>query len=102
MPQDFNTEGQINAIEYALDMPVDIYVPGHGISGKGEIPQAALCFLKILYSSVKHLYEEGLQDYEMHDQVAQALSEFSAWYNFDQLGRVISFVLLHVEAAEFQ
>jgi len=58
--------------------------------------------LKILYSSVKRLYEEGLQDYEMHDQVAQALSEFSAWYNFDQLGRMISFVLLQVEAAEFQ
>ena len=102
VPQDFNAQGQISAIEYALEMPVDIYVPGHGTSGKGEIPRAALRFLKILYGSVKLLYEEGLQDYEMRDQVAEALSEFSGWYNFDQLGRMISFVILQVEAAEFQ
>jgi glyoxylase-like metal-dependent hydrolase (beta-lactamase superfamily II) len=102
VPQDFNARGQIEAIEYTLKLPVDIYVPGHGISGGDEIPQSALLFLKILYDSVKRYYDQGLQDFEMRNQVAQDLSDFQDWYNFDQLGRLISIVYQQVELADFQ
>jgi glyoxylase-like metal-dependent hydrolase (beta-lactamase superfamily II) len=101
-PQDFSAAGQIRAVEYALEMPVDIYVPGHGPAGGREIPEATKRFLEILYQSVQRHYDEGLADFEMRDQVADELSEFSDWSGFDQIGRLISYVYQQVEAAEFE
>jgi glyoxylase-like metal-dependent hydrolase (beta-lactamase superfamily II) len=101
-PQDFSAKGQIRAVEYALELPVDIYVPGHGPSGGREIPEATKRFLDILYQSVQRYYDEGLADFEMRDQVVSELAEFSDWSGFDQIGRLISFVYQQVEAAEFE
>jgi glyoxylase-like metal-dependent hydrolase (beta-lactamase superfamily II) len=101
-PQDFSATGQIEAVEYALELPVDIYVPGHGPTGGREIPEATKRFLEILYQSVQRHYDEGLADFEMRDQVVAELSEFSDWSGFDQIGRLISFVYQQVEAAEFE
>lgn len=102
VPQDFDILGQIKAINYALQLPVDIFVPGHGVTGGREIPEAALQFLEILYSSVKRYYESGLQDFEMRDYVAKDLAKFSNWYGYDQIGRLISFVYQQVEKKDFQ
>ena len=101
-PQDFSATGQIEAVEYALELPVDIYVPGHGPTGGREIPEATKRFLEILYQSVQRYYDEGLADFEMRDKVADELSEFSDWSGFDQIGRLISYVYQQVEAAEFE
>ena len=101
-PQDFRATGQIEAVEYALELPVDIYVPGHGPTGGREIPEATKRFLEILYQSVQRYYDEGLADFEMRDKVADELSEFSDWSGFDQIGRLISYVYQQVEAAEFE
>lgn len=102
VPQDFDAKGQIKAIKYILALPVDIYVPGHGETGGREIPEAALRFLQILYDSVKRHYEAGLADYQMKDKVVADLSEFSGWFNFDQVGKMISFVFQQVEKSAFQ
>ena len=102
VPQDFNAKGQIEAIRYALELPVDTFVPGHGVMGGREIPQAALRFLEILYGSVKRHYDAGLKDFEMKDRVVNDLAEFANWFGFDQIGRLISFVYLQVEEADFQ
>lgn len=101
-PQDFSATGQISAVEFALELPVDIYVPGHGPTGGREIPEATKRFLEILYQSVQRYYDEGLADFEMRDQVVEDLSEFSDWSGFDQIGRLISYVYQQVEAAEFE
>ena len=101
VPRDFNAKGQIEAIEYALELPVDTFVPGHGVTGNREIALDALRFLRILYSSVKKHYEAGMLDYEMRDLVATNLKEFREWFNFKELGRMISFVYLQVEADAF-
>lgn len=101
VPRDFDARGQIKAIKYILTLPVDVFVPGHGETGGREIPEAALKFLQLLYESVERHYEAGLQDYEMKEQVSADLSEFSDWFNFDQLGRMISFVYQQVESAKF-
>jgi glyoxylase-like metal-dependent hydrolase (beta-lactamase superfamily II) len=100
--QDFNAKGQIEAIRYALELPVDTFVPGHGVTGGREIPQAALRFLEILYDSVKRHYDAGLKDFEMKNKVVNDLAEFSNWFGFDEIGRLISFVYLQVEDADFQ
>lgn len=102
VPQDFDALGQIEAIRYALALPVDTYVPGHGATGGRDKPQAALRFLETLYGSVKRHYEAGLSDYQMKEKVAADMSEFADWFNFDQLGRLISFVYLQVENASFR
>lgn len=102
VPQDFDAKGQIAAIEYALKLPVDIFVPGHGPTGDNQIPEAALRFLQVLYDSVKRNYDAGLQAHEMKDKVAADMSEFSSWANFDQLGKLISYTYLQVEKADFK
>ena len=102
VPQDFDAKGQIEAIKYILNLPVDIYVPGHGETGGKEIPEAAMAFLQTLYDSVERNYEAGLQDYEMKQQVSADLSAYSEWFNFNELGRMISFVYQQIEAADFQ
>lgn len=102
MPQDFSAQGQIEAIRYALGLPVDVYVPGHGATGGREVPERNLRFLEELYASVKRHYDEGLKDYEMKEKVVADLAEFSDWEDFDRIGAVISFVYLQVEEADFQ
>lgn len=100
-PQDFSAKGQIEALNDVLAMPVETYVPGHGPVGGREIPEATRRFLEVLYASVQNYYDEGLEDFEMRDKVAEDMSEFSEWSGFDQIGRLISFVYQQIEAAEF-
>ncbi len=102
IPEDFSAKGQIEAIRYALELPVDTFVPGHGATGGREIPQAVLRFLEALYASVKRHYDAGLKDYEMKDKVLNDLAEFSDWNGFDLMGKMISVVYLQVEEADFQ
>ena len=101
VPQDFNAKGQIEAIRYALELPVDIYVPGHGATGGKEIPEASLLFLETLYASVKKYYDEGLQDFEMKNKIIADMASYSDWFNFEELGRLISFVYLQIEEEDF-
>jgi glyoxylase-like metal-dependent hydrolase (beta-lactamase superfamily II) len=102
-PEDFSAKGQIAALEYALKLPVDTYVPGHGPTGGREIPEATKRFLEVLYESVQTYYDEGLADFEMRDKVVADLKEeFSGWSGYDGIGRLISFVYQQIEAAEFE
>jgi glyoxylase-like metal-dependent hydrolase (beta-lactamase superfamily II) len=100
-PEDFSAKGQIKAIEYALSLPIDVYVPGHGPTGGREIPEATKRFIEVLYASVENYYDEGLSDFEMRDKVVADLKEFSDWSGYEGIGRLISFVYQQVEAAEF-
>jgi glyoxylase-like metal-dependent hydrolase (beta-lactamase superfamily II) len=101
-PEDFSAKGQIKAIEYALSLPIDVYVPGHGPAGGREIPEATKQFLEVLYASVENYYDEGLSDFEMRDKVVADLKEFSDWSGYEGIGRLISFVYQQVEASEFE
>ena len=101
-PEDFSAKGQIADLEYALKLPVDTYVPGHGPTGGREIPEATKRFLEVFYESVQTYYDEGLADFEMRDKVVADLKEFSDWSGYDGIGRLISFVYQQIEAAEFE
>ena len=101
-PQDLDLNGQIAALEYVLALPVDTVVPGHGITAGRVIANTPLRFFNTLHDSVKRYYEAGMQDYEMRDKVAADLAEYSKWHGFGELGRLISFVYLKVEEADFQ
>ena len=101
-PEDFSAKGQIKAVEYALSLPIDVYVPGHGPTGGREIPEATKRFLQVLYASLQTYYDEGLSDFEMRDKVVADLKEFNDWSGYEGIGRLISFVYQQVEAAEFE
>ena len=101
VPKDFNAKGQIAAIKKILKLPVDVYVPGHGKPGGREVPMAALRFLETLYASVRKYYRAGLMDFQMKPKVIADLHEFQDWFNFGEIGRMISFVYQQVELEEF-
>lgn len=100
-PADSDIRGQIDAVEFVLSTDNRWFIPGHGLSGGREVAQQQLQFLQDLYASVKRHYEDGLADYEMLEPVRQDLAEYSDWYNFDELGRVLSNVYLKVEEEAF-
>ena len=100
-PEDFSAKGQLKAIDHALSLPIDIYIPGHGPTGGREIPETTKRFLSTLYASIQRYYDEGLQDFEMKDKVVADLAEFSTWSGMDGIGRMINFVYRQIEADEF-
>lgn len=101
VPQDANFKGTINAINLMLNAPVDLYIPGHGLSGGNEVPKRSLRFLEKLIESVTRYYNQGMSDFEMKDKVINDLSEFKGWHNFKEMGRVISYVYQEVENDNF-
>ena len=79
------------------------YVPGHGPSGDKKIIESFRNYVVTLYDLVTELYEEGLSDFEMKDQVVAKLSEYQQWPGFeDEIGRHISLAILEAEKASFE
>ena len=101
VPQDASYKGSIAAIKTMLQGPATTFIPGHGRTGGREVPEAALRFLEKLRASVSKYYKQGLADYEMKDAVIKELDEYRDWYNFNELGRVITFVYQEVEKENF-
>ena len=100
-PQDGDIKGQIKAIQFAIETGNEVYIPGHGKSGGGEVPEKALAFMETLYQSVAKYYQEGLSDFEMKEQVVNDLSGYKDWSGFDTIGRTISQTFLLVEQESF-
>ncbi len=94
--------GNIAVTEYALQLPVNIVVPGHGPTGGKEVLKAYHQYLSILYEGVKQLTEEGLEDFEMKQVFEQKLANFKDWPGFeDELGRHISLAVIEAESEDF-
>jgi len=101
VPHDAYYKGQIKAIQSILRLPLQVYIPGHGITGGRKLPESSLAFLGILYASVEKYFNNGLNDFEMKDQVIADLKEYRDWNNFEEIGRVISHVYLEIEQTSF-
>ncbi len=93
----------IAACDYAIDLGLKHYVPGHGPSGDVNIVKAQKDYLDILYAETGKYYEDGLSDFEMKDQIVARLTDFHDWNGFDeQVGKHISLAILEIERAAFQ
>jgi glyoxylase-like metal-dependent hydrolase (beta-lactamase superfamily II) len=101
VPQDASFKGTIHAIKTMLKGKSTLYIPGHGRSGGREVPEASLRFLKTLTESVERYYKQGLSDFEMKKHVIKDLSEFHDWNNFNEIGKVISYIYQEVEQDNF-
>jgi len=101
VPQDASFKGSITAIKTMLKGPATLFIPGHGRSGGREVPEASLLFLETLVSSVTKYYQQGLADYEMKEMIVRELDNYKSWNNFNELGRVISYVYQEIERDNF-
>ncbi len=93
----------IKALDRAISLKKQFYVPGHGPSGDVKLVQLQREYYNTLYTSVEKYYEEGLEDFEMKPKIEAALNKFKSWSGFeDELGKHISLAKLEVEKAEFE
>ena len=100
-PEDSDIKGQIKAVKFVLQTDNAIFIPGHGAAGDKEMVNRQLVFLQDLLTSVENHYEQGLSEYEMKEKVILDLSAYKDWFNFSEIGRVISYVYLKVEEDSF-
>ena len=97
-----NIQGNIEACTKSAASGTSVFVPGHGRSGDSAMVKQFCDYLTILYTTVKQYYDDGLSDFEMKPQVAEALKAYAAWSGFDQqLGKHISLAYLQIEEADF-
>ena len=95
--------GSIAACDHALSLNLKHYVPGHGPSGGPEVIESFRTYTKTLYDSAAEMYEEGMADFEMKDEISNKLEPFHAWSGYDEfLGRTISLAIIEAEKASFE
>jgi len=95
-------KGNISALDLALTLKAEIYVPGHGPTGGPEVPEAYRDYLAVLRAEVAKQLDEGLSDFEMKPMVVEALAAYRGWVDFDKLvGKHISQAYLEVEEELF-
>ncbi len=94
--------GNIEVLEYAIDLNLEHYVPGHGPSGGMETAvKLFLNYLKTVKNEVAKGYEEDLADYEIKPTAHKKLTDYHDWHGYDSnFGRHINKMLLEVEAKD--
>ena len=92
----------IKVLNYATNLNLNHYVPGHGPSGDAEhAVKPYLDYLLILQDEARKGYEEDLADYEIRPAIVKKLDDYKDWHSLDNnLGRHINKMLLEVEALD--
>jgi len=100
---DGNFQGNIEALNIAIAMQGDVYVPGHGPTTSDlSSAQDYRDYLQLIYDETAVHFEDGLSDYEIKDLIIDKFTRWSDWPGFeDQLGRHISLVYLEIEENAF-
>lgn len=95
-------KGNILACTEIVKTGSGVYVPGHGKSGDRKVVDIMHTWFNTIYTIVERLYDEGLSDFEMKDEITQALGDYTEWIGFnEQLGKHISYSYLQVEESAF-
>ncbi|SHE20092.1 Beta-lactamase-like [Bathymodiolus brooksi thiotrophic gill symbiont] len=94
--------GNIKALEYAINLNLTHYIPGHGPTGDANHAiKPYLDYLLIIQDEVEKGYKEDLADYEIKPIALKKLAAYRDWHGFDsQFGRHINKMLLEVEALD--
>lgn len=90
-------------LEYAKDLNMISYVPGHGPSGSAaQSVQPFLDYLTVIKTEATVGYDEDLADYEIKPTAHAIMGEFHSWVGYDeQLGKHIGKMLREVEDRDF-
>ncbi|CAC9594492.1 MBL-fold metallo-hydrolase superfamily [uncultured Gammaproteobacteria bacterium] len=94
--------GNIKALEYAINLNLTHYIPGHGPTGDANhAVKPFLDYLLIVQDEVEKGYKEDLADYEIKPTALKKLATYRDWHGFDsQFGKHINKMLLEVEALD--
>lgn len=94
-----NMHGNILALQYAIDLGLDYYVPGHGPTGNAENAVAPfLNYLRIVQDEVKKGYAQDLADYEIKPFVDKKLTAYHHWRGYkNQVGKHVGKMLQEIE-----
>jgi len=96
-------QGNINAVNVALQTRSKLFIPGHGKAGGKMVAISYRDFLVLLRSTVAKNYDAGMPDYKMKPFVINALADYRNWSGFkDHIGRLISLAYLEVEEDSFK
>jgi len=90
--------GNIKAMDTALNLDIDVVVPGHGPSGGKEVLSNFREFLYIVYDTSKTLLDDDMEPFEMKPIIIEKLEKYQGWENFDgAIGKLISVAVLEAE-----
>jgi len=94
-----NMHNNIKVLQYATDLGLDYYVPGHGKSGDANhAVKPFLDYLLIVQKEVKKGYEEDLADYEIKPIADKALMAYRNWHGYkSNMGKHIGKMLREIE-----
>lgn len=91
--------GNIKALEYATELNMDTYVPGHGRTGKSDTAvKPFLDYLKKVQEVVQLGFDDDLQDFEIKEKVIAQFADYQSWHGFDtNFGKHINSMYLEIE-----
>ena len=94
-----NMHSNIKLLRYAINLKMNQYVPGHGLSGNADnAVKPYLDYLLILQEEAQKGYAEDLADYEIRPAILKRLTEYKDWHSLDSnLGMHINRMLSEVE-----
>ena len=94
--------GNLQALDIGIKTGATKFIPGHGKSGGKQIIEDYRRFLNDLKKEVKKHFEAGQSDFEMKQEVLNALNKYRHWTGFDEnIGRLINLAYLEVENESF-
>ena len=95
--------GNIEAIEYAKNLNMKLYIPGHGepkdlTKGYSDY----LNYLRLLNTKVKQAYDDGMDSFEIKEKILADFKAYQSWVGFDAyFGKHIGKIYMEIEAADF-
>ena len=91
--------GNIKALEYATDLNMTVYVPGHGQSGKSDTAiKPFLDYLMNIKTVVQDGFDNDLQDFEIKEKVIAQFKDYQSWEGFEtNFGKHINSMFLEIE-----
>lgn len=94
--------GNIKTLEYAIDLNLASYTPGHGQTGAANIAvKPFLDYLKIVRTGVQEGYGDDLADFEIKPILLAKVQDYQSWHGFNtQFGKHIGKMYLEVEALD--
>ncbi len=95
--------GNIKTLEYARDLKMNVYVPGHGKSGNVDTALIPfLTYLELIRDNVTKGYHAEKESYQIKKDIVGKFAAYKDWAGFDtNFGKHVSKMYLEVEELEF-
>ena len=93
--------GNIKVLNYATELDMTVYVPGHGQSGQSDTAiKPFLTYLIQVENAVQAGFEEELEDFEIKQKVIGQFEKYSHWDGFEtNFGKHINSMYLEIESS---